>query len=121
MQANKRILLIDDDKDHLHLCKLILQRIGFEVMSLSQPGRAVEVVAAFKPHLIFIDHYMHDSTGTEITKMIRANPVTSAIPLIYFSGCDDIVQKSKQAGADTYLSKPFRFAEFIRVAKKYLQ
>lgn len=118
MTQSKRILMIDDDKDHLLLCKWLLERHGYELMTVTQASRTVEIARKFKPGLIFIDHYMGDSTGTEITKMVKADPLTRHIPVIYFSSCEDIVKRAEEAGADAYLAKPFQFEKFIELTRQ---
>ena len=121
MSTSRRILLIDDDNDHLSLCKLILERNGFEVKTLDRADRLIEIIAEFKPGLVFVDHNLIGITGIEVTKMIKSHAGSNPIPVIYFSSCEDIVNKAKDAGADDYLSKPFEFAKFIDSAKKYLK
>ena len=118
MTQPRRILMIDDDKDHLLLCKWILERHGYEILTVTQATPAVEMARKFKPDLIFIDHYMGDSSGTEITKMIKADPLTRDIPVIYFSSCEDIVKRAEEAGADAYLAKPFQFEKFIELTRQ---
>ena len=121
MTLAKRILLIDDDEDHLRLCKLILQRKGYILMTLSKFNQIMEITLSFGPHLIFLDHYMNEGTGIEATKLIKSHKDTQHIPVIYFSSCEDIVKIAEEAGADSYLEKPFQFDKFIEIARKFLQ
>ncbi len=120
MSRPKRILLIDDDVDHLSLCKLILQRNSYEVAILSDHTLLMETLLTFNPDLIFVDHNMRDITGNEITKMIKSNSSSKRIPVVYFSSCDDIEIRAKEAGADGYISKPFEFPSLLDISKKYL-
>lgn len=120
MDRSKRILLIDDDVDHLSLCKLILQRNGYDVEVLAEHNSLLETVSNFNPDLIFVDHNMGDITGREVTSMIKTNSSSKHIPVIYFSSCDDIESQAKEAGADGHISKPFEFVRLVDVSKKYL-
>lgn len=120
MTAVKRILLIDDDEDHLSLCNLILQRKGYIVTTLSIFDQIMERTLAFRPHIIFVDHYMNGGTGIEATRMIKSHPELKNIPVIYFSSCEDIVKRAEEAGADAYLGKPFEFDRFVEIARKFL-
>lgn len=120
MTDNKRILLIDDDDDHLVLCKLILQRKGYEATTLPEVNEIMETIAGFKPGLIFIDHFIQGHTGAEVVKMIKSDPVNKHIPVIYFSAIDDIETHAKKAGADRWLEKPFKFDELLGIVKNYL-
>jgi CheY-like chemotaxis protein len=120
MTVTKRILLIDDNEEHLKLCQLILRRKGYDVMTLSRFKQIMETTLSFRPHLIFMDHYMDGGTGAEATKMIKSHPETKNIPVIYFSSCEDIVSRAKEAGADFYLAKPFQFEELFGITAKFL-
>lgn len=123
MQQPKRILLIDDDHDHLLVCNLILQRKGYKVKTLAGCERMEELtdsVETFRPDLIFMDHNMRGICGMDLTRMLKSHPEFAIIPIIYFSGRDDIVQLAKEAGANGYFRKPFQVNGLIEVVNRYL-
>jgi len=123
MVQPKRILLIDDDYDHLLTCSLILQRRGYEVLTLAGCEKMEELSAAvgtFKPGLIFMEHNMRGICGMDLTQMLKSHSEFKKIPVIYFSHRDDITQLAKQAGADGYLRKPFEVDGLINITGKYL-
>src|ERR1700748_2789105 len=110
MQQPKRILLVDDDYDHLLICNFLLQKEGYAVRTV--PGcekmeELVAVVMTFRPDLIFMEHEMKGICGTDLIKLLRSHAEFSTIPIVYFTGSNDIVQLAKEAGADGYLRKPF--------------
>ncbi|HEV2355833.1 MAG TPA: response regulator [Puia sp.] len=124
MQANalKNILLVDDDLDHLSLCSLILRRQHYAVRIL--PGckdisDLLQVVRDFRPGLIFMDHNMPGVGGLDATRMLKADPLYKGIPIIYFSGQDDIVQLATAAGADDCLRKNFYIPQLLELTAKY--
>ena len=108
-------MMVDDDEDHLLLCKLSLQKQGFEVMTLSVCDHLLEKTIVFSPDLIFMDHQMRDISGVQATKMIKENPSTSHIQVIYFSSCDDIVKAANEAGANAFLRKPFELESMLKL------
>lgn len=123
MEQPKRILLIDDDYDHLLTCSLILKRRGYEVLTLAGCERMEELTTAvetFRPVLIFLEHDMRGICGMDLTQMLKFHAKFKEIPIIYFSHRDDIVQLAKQAGADAYLRKPFKVDGLIDITSKYL-
>jgi DNA-binding response OmpR family regulator len=117
--VTKKILMIDDDKDHLSLCKLILEKEGHEVVTFSDDHEFLNSAVSIRPDMIFVDHYMGKSLGTEIVKKIRSHQATKNIPVIYFSSCADIINKAKEAGADRYLEKPFIINSLIEMANSF--
>jgi len=123
MAQPKRILLIDDDYDHLLTCNLILQKRGYEVLTLAGCEKMEELITAaetFRPGLIFMEHNMRGICGMDLTQMLKSHPEFKKIPVIYFSHQDDIVQLAKQAGADGYLRKPIQVDGLIDITSKYL-
>ena len=62
---------------------------------------------------------MPEMTGMEATKLIKSDDHCKHIPVVYFTVVDDIVELAKEAGADDWLSKPFRLEDFRAKADKY--
>ena len=119
----ERILIVDDDYDHLLLCSLILQKHGYAVRTIpgcEEMDELTETVESFHPDLIFMDHEMRGICGMDLIKMLKATPEFARIPLIYFSSRDDIVQLAKDAGADGYFRKPFQAEGLLTAAHSFL-
>ncbi len=119
----KNVLLVDDDPDHLCLCRLILHRQHYGVHIL--PGvnsinDLTNVVREFRPDLIYMDHGMPGIGGLDATRMLKADPLYNHIPIIYFSGEDDIVSLAKAAGANDCLRKRFYMPELLELTAKYI-
>ena len=123
MQQARRILLIDEDHDHLLICNLILQKRGYIVMTLAGCEKMedlTEAVETFKPDLIFMDHDMRGICGMDLTRMLKSHSQFAKIPLVYFTGHDDIARLANEAGADGYFKKPFEIDGLISVTARYL-
>ena len=120
MPDPRKILMIDDDLDHLSICKLILTNRGFNVLVLWNTDVLLEVVKDFMPDLIFMDHRMPRRDGIQATKMLKGNDSTKDIPVIYFSGVEKAHQYAKEAGADGFLPKPFNVDTLLAAINKYL-
>ena len=120
MSGPRKILLVDDDVDHLSICKLVLTNRGYSVLVLWSTNVLIEVVKDFMPDLIFMDHRMPDMDGIQATKLIKTNPQTGHIPVIYFSGVEKAQEYSKIAGADGYLAKPFKIDQMVSLIEDRL-
>src|SRR5580700_5201643 len=106
----ENILLVDDDVDHLCICSLILRRQNYVVLTLAGCNKMeelLEAVLAFRPGLIFMDHDMPGVCGIDATRMLKADPQSKSIPVIYFSGQDNVDKLAAEAGADDFLRKNF--------------
>jgi two-component system cell cycle response regulator DivK len=108
MPGPAKILLVDDDVDHLSICKLVLTNRGYNVLVLWSTNVLMEVIKDFMPDLIFMDHRMPDIDGIQATALIKSNQLTRHIPIIYFTGMEKGEELSKKAGADGFLAKPFK-------------
>jgi CheY-like chemotaxis protein len=116
-----KILLIDDDVDHLSICKLILTNRGYNVLVLWSTNVLIEVIKDFMPDLIFMDHRMPDIDGIQATALIKSNPLTNHIPVIYFTGVERGEEFAKTAGADGFLAKPFKIDQMTTLIEEKLQ
>ncbi|HLZ89079.1 MAG TPA: response regulator [Puia sp.] len=120
MPDPRKILLIDDDLDHLSICKLILTNRGYNILVLWNTDVLLEVTKDFMPDLIFMDHRMPHRDGIQATKLLKANEATKHIPVVYFSGMEKAEQFAKEAGADGFLPKPFNVDTLLAAINKYL-
>lgn len=123
MGQMKQILLIDDDLDHLLTCNLILRRRGYDVLTLAgceDMEELTQAVETFRPNLILLEHNMRGICGMDLIRMLKSHAAYRKIPVIYFSGRDDIVQLAEKAGADSYLRKPYNINGLLEVTHTYL-
>lgn len=111
----RRILIFDDDNDILSICTYILQELGWEVHTRLNCNNILEVIKEVIPNVILMDNWIPDTGGIVATQLIKAHPDFKSIPVIYFSANHDIKNLSVQAGADTYLEKPFDILQFEQI------
>ncbi len=114
----RRVLIFDDDEDLLSICDSILTNLHWEVHTRTNCNHIFETVKNVQPLLILMDNWIPDSGGILATQKIKAHLDFKKIPVIYFSADHEIKRLSAEAGADTYLEKPFDIHEF---EKKLIQ
>jgi CheY-like chemotaxis protein len=119
MNNTRRIIIVDDDMDHLLVSKLILERRGYEVLVLQDCEELIDRIRQFQPGLIFMDHTMPAMTGVEATRLIKSVADCKDIPVIYFTSRENIKELAAQAGADDWLSKPFMLEDLVNKARKF--
>ena len=104
----EKILIIDDDVDTLRLVGLVLQRQGYEISAASNGSQGLTKALEERPDLILLDVMMPDMDGYEVTRRLRKNPVTAAIPIMMFTAKTQLDDKVTgfEVGADDYLTKP---------------
>ncbi len=118
----EKILVVDDDVDTLRLVGLMLQRNGYDIVAASSGRQALLTALREQPDLIILDVMMPDMDGYEVTRKLRADPKTLAIPIIMFTAKSQIDDKVTgfEAGADDYLTKPTQPRELLAHIKAVL-
>jgi DNA-binding response OmpR family regulator len=116
--VNKQIVVLDDEKSILDLMEIALEEEGYNVIAINH-YEPMEFFMDFDPKLILLDIRLSDGYGHHLCEDLKANPVTSAIPVILVSGADNLGKIAKESKADGYLSKPFNVDELISCVKQY--
>lgn len=122
MANEKRIMIVDDNPDHLLICTLVFEKRGYLVKGLPGCKEETEVsdaVNSFRPGLIFVDHNMPGICGSDLVKFLKRNPSSANIPVIYFTVETDIEWLAKEAGADVYFKKPFEIDALVAIVERY--
>jgi diguanylate cyclase (GGDEF)-like protein len=109
------ILVVDDDEDIASFVEFNLKVHGFDVIKAKDGRDALAVMETRRPDLAVVDWMMPNMDGVELTRRLRAEPLTSALPVIMLTAKGLSVDKvvGLTAGVDDYLVKPFDTAELI--------
>lgn len=110
-----KILVIEDEKDIRQLLIFTLQYAGFNVISGIDGEEAVHLAGEEMPDAILMDVQMPRLNGYDACEMIKANPKTAHIPIMFLSakGQDSDIARGFEAGACEYLMKPFTPTDLI--------
>jgi DNA-binding response OmpR family regulator len=111
-----KILVVDDDIHATTLFKTILTAKGFEAFIVNDSAFAVQTANTTNPDLIILDLMMPEPNGFEVCRMLRADPKYSRTPIVIFTAMGDNESKSQalDAGADEFLTKPFRVEDLMQ-------
>lgn len=107
MEKQQVCLVIEDDADIRALIKVVLARAGFDVRIAGSGSEGIAAAASIRPDLITLDMGLPDMDGRDAALALRA--VTPA-PLLFLTARaeEEDVISGLAAGADAYLTKPFR-------------
>nr|WP_089938079.1 response regulator [Candidatus Entotheonella palauensis] len=89
------ILIVDDTPDNLRLLSTMLTKRGYKVRSVINGKMALDATRAMPPDLILLDIRMPDMDGYEVCQRLKADVTTNAIPVIFLSALDDMLDKVK--------------------------
>ena len=120
MDAIKKILVVDDDKNICELLNLYLKKEGYEVIFAYDGSEAVSKAKNENPNLILLDVMMPVINGWEACKLIRQ---FSNVPIIMLTALDTTENKVQglNIGADDYIVKPFEPLEVIARINAHLR
>ncbi len=108
-----KILVVDDVELNSKLLEILLQGAGFAVETAHNGKEAVEAFKKWKPDAVLMDRRMPEMDGIEATKAIKSLKAGRNTPIIMVtaSAMEESRQEALDAGADSFISKPFREAD----------
>jgi DNA-binding response OmpR family regulator len=104
-----RIVVVDDSPDICDLVRYRLTAMEMDVAAYPDGECGLEAIVADPPDLAIIDVIMPKMDGLALTRALRANATTRALPIILFSalGSPEIQVAGSDAGGRYYAIKPF--------------
>ncbi|MDY5406771.1 MAG: response regulator transcription factor [Candidatus Cryptobacteroides sp.] len=118
METRKRILIVDDEEDICNILSFNLERAGYDTRIVHSAEEAL-TSGVNGYDLILLDIMMEGISGLKMAEMMKKNPDTAKIPIIFISAKDteDDTVNGLNIGADDYIAKPFSIREVLsRVA-----
>jgi signal transduction histidine kinase len=122
-EIQSTVLIVDDITENLQVLGKILDDQEIEFGYATSGQEALDAVSHVKPDLILLDVNMPEMTGYEVCKILKKDPETREIPIIFLtakSEPEDIIQGFSAGGID-YITKPFNSKELISRVKSHLE
>ena len=119
---NYRILVVDDEEDLCEILKFNLEIEGYDVDTANSAEEALKLDLP-KYNLLLLDVMMGEISGFKMARMLKKNPETANIPIIFITAKDtenDTIT-GFNLGADDYISKPFSLREVQARVKAVLR
>jgi CheY-like chemotaxis protein len=117
------VLVVDDDAIVAEMYRLALTRSGYNVLVAKDGPAGLEVAAASKPALIFLDIRMPQMDGIEVLQRLVGEDSTRQIPVVMLSNSDDsnYVKRCLGLGAKEYVIKvSIRPADLATIASRWI-
>lgn len=108
--ADKRILIVEDEKDVLDLLMLSLRKAGgFSILTATDGATGLQKARREKPAFIILDLMLPKMPGLELCKVLKTDPATSRIPIMMLTAKAEEIDRivGLEFGADDYVTKPF--------------
>jgi two-component system, OmpR family, response regulator MtrA len=107
-----KVLVVDDDRALGEMLSLVLAAEGWTARVVRTGDQVLPAFIDFKPDVVLLDWMLPGTDGVTVCRQIRA---TSGVPIIMLTARSDTrdVVVGLEAGADDYITKPFKNAELI--------
>ena len=104
----KKVLIVDDDRDFVHITSVYLKAYGYDVVVASDAIEAITAAQTTHPDIILLDIGLPKGDGLTVLKRLASSARTTLIPVIIVTGKDPSLKKScLAAGAVEFFVKPF--------------
>ena len=114
-EANKNVLVVEDDKIMGQMVAAILDDAGFEVTTATNGVIAFEKLQQWPIDFIVLDILLPEMNGFEIYTKLQAEPETEDIPVLIITAWADErhLERASQLGIRHFLAKPFTEDELL--------
>ena len=117
------VLVVEDEADIRHLIVHHLERDGYRCREAANGIEALRAVRLSTPDLIVLDLMLPELDGLAVTRKLRGDAATSAVPIIMLTAKSDEVDRvvGLEMGADDYVAKPFSPKELVARVRAVLR
>ncbi len=106
--APLKVLLVDDEPSTLQLVRKILQADGHEIYEAADGEEAIKTFERVRPDLTLLDVVIPKMDGLAVLQKIRKQDNICGVIMVSALSSEQLAVKSMLAGADDYVSKPFK-------------
>lgn len=117
-----KILLVEDEAQHILLVKIRLEVHGFQVEAAQTGADALKTAERMQPDLILLDLVLPDMDPGKLIKALRALPAVRKTPIIAFTGLDafDMHRKHLNSEIAGFIRKPYETSELPEKIHSFL-
>lgn len=107
------VLIVDDSRAVRVFVRELLEQAGYAVIEATDGVTGLEVLATRKPDVVLLDIEMPNKTGLEVLDELDASSRLYSVILFTTLSSLDAIVNGLERGADDYIVKPFKEAEFL--------
>jgi two-component system, OmpR family, phosphate regulon response regulator PhoB len=111
----RRVVIIEDERDVARLLEFNLRAANFEVASAATGGEGLALVLKHKPDVVLLDLMLPDQSGYDVCKQIRNDPAIGDVGVLMLTAKGEAEDRilGLEVGADDYVVKPFVVREVV--------
>lgn len=117
-----RILIVDDEGDFIELVKFRLANLHCEFLIANDGVHALSQARQHKPDLILLDILLPDLDGLSVCEILKRQPHTKKIPIIFMSALSgDVTKRTAAMHAEDFFTKPLDLNRLEKRISELLQ
>jgi two-component system, cell cycle response regulator DivK len=118
----KRILVVEDNQLGLKLLSQLLRVHGYEILQTPKGLEAIDLARVEQPDLILMDIGLPDICGLDVTRLLKQDDQTKAIPIIAVTAfaMPGDEKRALEAGCAAYIAKPIILDNLLRAIESIL-
>ena len=118
----KTVLIVEDNELNMKLFHDLLEAHGYDTIETRNGVEALDLAREHRPDLILMDIQLPEVSGLDVTKWLKEDERTRAIPVIAVTAfaMKGDEERIRSGGCEAYLSKPISVAKFLETVRHYL-
>ncbi len=118
----KKILVVDDEPQIVHLLSQRLKANGYETYAANDSYQCIKMTREVKPDLILLDMKMPAGGGLHAFETLKSSVFTSNIPIIFITAYpgEEVKKQVEELGADGFFAKPFSSVDLLNRIKELI-
>jgi two-component system cell cycle response regulator DivK len=120
--SEKTILYIEDNEYNRKIVRQLFSRTSYRLIEAADGEAGVAMAQKELPNLILMDVQLPKMSGLDATRVLKADARTSQIPVIVITSfaMSGDREKAAEAGAQSYLAKPYSPRELLALVREHL-
>jgi len=120
--SEQTILYIEDNEYNRKIVRQLVSRTSYRLIEAVDGESGVAQAQKELPDLILMDVQLPKMSGLDATRVLKADPRTSDIPIIVITSfaLSGDREKASAAGANSYLAKPYSPRELLALVREFL-
>jgi two-component system, cell cycle response regulator DivK len=120
--SGKTILHVEDNEFNRRIVRDLLTRTSYRLVEATDGEAAVELARQQPPDLALVDVQLPRMSGLEVTRRLRADVATAAVPVIIITSfaLSGDEERARAAGATEYVTKPYSPRQLLETIRRLL-
>jgi two-component system, OmpR family, alkaline phosphatase synthesis response regulator PhoP len=124
MMSNKKILIVDDDRDILETMQALLEYEGFEIRSAENVDKGIEMIDEYAPGVVLLDVMFPEKKTLGFEVAVRIKEKYPHLPIFMITAINREYSfnfSKDDIKADEFFNKPIDYDRLVKTIKKYIK